>query len=96
VYSHCFNIYDQHRDLIYTTGERIHDSSNNNGAESIDYFDFALETKENDLYFISYDITTINGLKVSSPHYRISERTTIDPEIAASLGMILDEEDGFI
>mgnify|MGYP006898706523 FL=1 len=59
----------------------MHDDENFGLA--FDTFDLLEDLEYNVIYYIQYDITTINKLILSSPKYRITNRETVDPEIHA-------------
>lgn len=65
IYSYCFSLKNlQTNQIVYTTGEKIHDTSKDvNSTESIDtcYIPVTLDS-ENE-YQLEYFITTINGYK---------------------------------
>lgn len=97
LHSYSFNVYDSYRNLIYTTDWQLYNNENVEEIyESSISFKFDIQLEENAIYFIEYNIKTINGLESTSFSYQITERPTLDPEIKASLTMSLDKEDGFI
>ena len=81
VYSYSFSIYNSVNELYYTTGELIHNSSNDVeyglSTDSLIINDFISST--NDVYQIEYTINTLNGLTVSSPRYRMTSEQLLAP-----------------
>lgn len=97
VYSYCFNIYDQNKTLILTSGENVHNSSNDTNADlSFDKYSVMFDLCYNVLYYIQYTITTINKITLSSPMYKMMQRETIDPEISANLIISQNFDNGYI
>lgn len=81
VYSYSFSIYNSLNELYYTTGELIHNSSNDVdyglSTDSLIINDFISST--NDVYQIEYTVNTLNGLTVSSPRYRMTSEQLLAP-----------------
>ena len=97
VYSYKFTVYDQNNNIIATSGEQLHNSSNDvENYESYDEYIFTYDLQENVKYQIQYSITTINGITLSTLKYQIIQRATLDPEIQATLKADLNEDNGFI
>ena len=97
LYSYNFTIYDQYGKVYETTGEQLHNHENDEEAYlSKDRFVLTKTLEENKVYTIQYTGTTINGMKVESPIYRITQRTTIPPEINASLKATMNYENGYV
>ena len=90
-YSYEFNIYDYDYNLIATSEEHIHNSD-------LNYDDFYLSSAldENQIYFIEYKVTTLNGLKVSSGYYKMIEQNLIDGDYDVKLSAQLNTENGYI
>lgn len=80
VYSYQFDFYDEDDKLVYTTGEVIHNSSNdydyNYSTDNITVNDFA---QDNRTYTVQYTITTINGLVMSTPRYKLTTEKFVTP-----------------
>ena len=110
VYSYCFNLYDNHQQLIQTSGERIHNSSanddrnyrnddNNNRDElntSYDLYTIEQDLSVNKIYYLEYIVTTVNKMTVSTGKVRLIQQRSIDPEIHAELFATLNFENGYI
>jgi hypothetical protein len=52
--------------------------------------------EENKIYNIIYTVTTANGVVKSSPKYRITQQSTIPPEVEAKLVATMNEENGYV
>ncbi len=97
VYTYQFNIYDNKDNIIATSGEQIHNATNDTELNfSYDIYNYYQDLSENDIYKIQYSVITNNGLSVSSPRYRIIRRETIEPDIVASLIATSNFDDGYI
>lgn len=96
-YSYQFNLYDNNKQLLQTSGEQIHNSYNDTErGESYDYYDIEQDLEINQVYYLEYIVTTLNGLKVSSDYYKIMQKQSIKPEIKATLVPSLNFENGYI
>ncbi len=97
VYSYQFNIYDENKILIFTSGECLHNSSNDTNANfSTDEYSIMKDLQYYKLYYIDYTITTINKLTLSTIKYKMMQRETIDPEIWANLETSLNFDNSYI
>ena len=97
LYSYKFTVYDQYGAVYETTGEQLHNHENDDEVYlSKDRFMLTKTLEENKVYSIQYTGTTINGMQVESPMYRITQRTTIPPEIKASLNATMNYENGYV
>lgn len=97
VYSYNFKLYNANDEIIGDSGELIHNSINDISLnEANDVFTFPQDLDPSQLYYIQYTATTINGMVVSSPKYRIMQRLSIDPEIHASIIAKSNFEEGYI
>lgn len=97
VYSYRFDVYDNENNIIMTSGNQLHNSSNDvENYESYDDFMLTYDLIENMTYRIKYTVTTVNGMTISTPRYKIIQRATINPEIQATLEAILNYDNGFI
>lgn len=96
-YSYQFDIYDINDNIIYTSGELLHNSSNDTELyESYDNFVYSSDLSIDKTYRIKYTVNTINGLTISSPRYRIMQKLTIDPELKATLHAEENYDNGYI
>lgn len=97
LYSYIFNVYDQHGALYDTSGEQVHNHENDEEVYlSKDRFVLNKSLEDNKIYTIQYSGTTINNMKVNSPKYRITQKTTIPPEIYATLYATMNSENGYV
>lgn len=99
VYSYCFNLYDNHQQLIQTSGERIHNSSANDGNDlntSYDLYTIEQDLSVNTIYYLEYIVTTVNKMTVSTGKVRLIQQRSIDPEIHTELFATLNFENGYI
>ena len=97
VSSYCFNLYNEDKVLFLSSEEQAHNSSTDTNANiSIDKYSVLLDLKYNSMYYIQYEIQTINGLNVKSPLYKMIQRETIDPELYGDLTAEANFEDGYI
>lgn len=97
VSSYRFDIYNSSNETVYTSGEQLHNSSNDvETYESYDNFELNVDLPIDTSYRIKYSITTINGLEVSTPRYRIIQKASLKAEIQASLQVAMDKENGYV
>lgn len=97
VYSYRFDAYDSYNNLIATSGEQLHNSSNDVEInQSYDKFILAQDLEIDKSYYIKYTVNTNNGLTISSPRYRIMSKFSIDPDIKTDLKATLNYENGYI
>jgi hypothetical protein len=97
LYSYRFVISDSTGAIIDDTGEILHNSTKDIlSYETSEEYCFAKDIKANESYFISFIVTTVNGMVASSKKYRITQNRSIRPEIDIELVATLDEGSGFI
>lgn len=97
VYQYRFDVYDPKGDIIATSGDLLHDSSQDvDQDKSYDTFILTRDLEPDESYRIKYTILTTNGIVLSTPRYRIMEKTTIDPEIKAQLVATNNFDNGYI
>lgn len=97
VYSYRFDICDNSGKVIYTSGEQLHNNSNDTeNYTSYDVYELNCDLPIDVVYRIKYTIITINGLEVSTPNYRIAQKSLLAPEIKATLEVSLNEDNGYI
>lgn len=97
VYSYSFNLYDSTNNLIYTTGELIHDNSLNIFTDkSHDEFEIPMYLEQDVGYLLEYKVTTVNGLEVSSLRYHLENASSVKPYINSNLVGYLDRENAYI
>lgn len=97
VYSYCFNVYDNLNNLVASSGELLHNSQNDEESyTSYDSFTYASDLPLDTTYRIQYSVTTTNGLTVSSPKYKIAQKTTLEPNLNADINITTNYENGYI
>ena len=97
MYSSRFVITDSNGVEVSNSGEILHNATTDiESFESFEEYIFEKELDLNKYYYIQYIVTTSNNMVVKSPRYRIMERTSIDPELKATLKATLNFEDGYI
>lgn len=97
VYSYNFTIYDEQNKVLETSGEQLHNHENDDKIyETADLFTMTKSLEENKIYSIVYTVTTANGVVKSSPKYRITQQSTIAPEVEADLIATMNEENGYV
>ena len=97
-YSYCFELYQGDK-LISTSGDLLHNSDNddkNNLQQARDEHTFTQDLTSGLTYKIKYIVTTNNGLTVSSPLYRLTQKPSISPEINASVIATLNYNNGYV
>lgn len=97
VYSYKFNLYDENNNLIETSNEQLHNSSNDVELyESYDSYKLPMDLEPGKMYYIQYVVTTINGMIAASPRYRLVQQFSVDPEILTRINVELNYEEGYI
>lgn len=97
VYNYYFNIYDDQDNLVFSTGEQIHDSTmDTNLYTSYDKFSYYKDLELYKPFKIQYVVITNNNLKIASPIYRIIQRVTIESDLKAQLVVTNNFDDGYI
>ena len=98
MYSYKFNLYDKNHKLIYTTGEQIHNSSENvNPAISIGRADIGQDLNQDDKFYLQFEVTTGNKMVYTSPAYIVVQKIPINPEFNFEISAAIpDREDGGI
>ena len=97
VYSYNFTVYDEQGKVLETSGEQLHNHENDDVVyKSTDSFTMIKSLEENKIYTIIYTVTTANGIVKSSSKYRITQQSTIAPEVEADLVATMNEENGYV
>ena len=97
VNTYQFQVWNSDNELIADSGQILHNSTTDeNEYYSCDNWLLSQDLMPNKRYFIQYTITTNNGLIVKTPRYRIMQKTSIHPELEASLNVELNFENGYI
>ena len=96
-YKYQFVVYDSDKNVYMTSGEQLHNSTNDTEYHtSHDTFDCEYELETGKTYYIQYTITTINNLIISSPRYRIQQKVSIEPNLNADIRLDLNFDNGYI
>lgn len=96
VYSYRFQLYDNEDNLIEDTGVQLHNSSYDTSANSsTDIFYCFRELDEEKNYYLTYSVTTINGLKVSSATYQVIAANLVEPEDPIILNVVLKSDNSW-
>lgn len=96
-YSYRFDVYNNKDNIVATSGDCLHNSSNDTELyESYDEFVLSKDLNIDEAYRIKYTVNTINGMTVSSPRYRVMQKLSIDPDIKATINVSLNYENGYI
>ncbi len=97
VYSYNFSFYLEDGDLYYSTGELLHNNANDNEyGLSVDSVVLSSFIKTSEIYKLVYTVTTINGLVMSSPTYRVTAETLLAPSKNLSILPTANSETGSI
>lgn len=97
VYSYRFDLYDWNGELVETSGDLLHNHENNESIyETNDKYTIKISLQPNKTYTLYYSVITTNGLKESSPGYRIAEQSTIPPEAEIEFDVIMNQENGYV
>lgn len=96
IYSYRFDIIDNNDNIIATSGEQLHNSSEDEESNiTKDTWRYTREIGEDQIYYVSYSITTMNGLQVSKKE-RIRKPETIDANIPMILTADMNFDDGCV
>lgn len=96
-YKYSFTVYDSNKNVYMTSGEQLHNSSNDTEYyTSHDSFDCEYELETGKTYYIQYTVTTINNLVISSPRYRIQQKVSINPNLNADIQLDLNFDNGYV
>ena len=95
VYSYQFFLRDAKDNIVATSGEQIHDYSDDTDTTvSQDTWNLTLELVDGIPYYISYKVTTMNGYVAESQRYVITQSESIDPNLPCKLIAVSDFDDG--
>lgn len=97
VYSYRFDLYGPEGELVTTSGDQLHDSSQDIAIyESYDKYMLSQDLEIDKSFYIQYTVTTTGGMVISSPRYRIMQKLSIDPEIKATLAADMNFDNGYV
>ena len=73
VYSYSFQVFDENDEIYYDTGELLHNASYDTEYNySIDRVSINAFVAEDVTYSIQYNVTTLNGLELSTGQYKLT------------------------
>lgn len=97
VYSYRFDLKNSDGVIIESSGEQLHNSSfDTDNSESIDSFSLTTSLEEGKMYYLDYQVKTINGLvEPKNPNSkRLIKTESIDSNLKADIKVTLNYEDG--
>ena len=96
-YSYIFNLWDSDNNLLLTSGEQLHDVTQDTSSyESRDIFNIYTELKIGKVYYLQYTVTTLNKLVLSTNKYKVMRTISIDTEFPIKLHGQPNNEEGYI
>ena len=97
VYSYQFYLRDPEGNVIATSGEQVHDNSQDRSTtSSSDTWSINQALQDGIPYYLSYKITTMNGLVAETQGYAIIQSESIDPNLPCKLIATPIFEDGCV
>lgn len=97
VYSYSFTLTDSDGKILESSGEKLHDSSNDvNLFESHDQYVLRANLEQDKMYYLDYTVTTVNGLVRTAQTKYIFQIGSIDSKLHTKLECNLDYENGYI
>ena len=97
VYSYEFNVYNDDNEIIYTTGERLHQTSYDvDYSYSIDKAIVNDFSATNVTYAIEYKVTTLNGLVLTTPKYKLTNEDLVSPNEEIAICPEANKDNGYI
>lgn len=97
LYSSRFYIYDENYNLIKDSGEILHSVNGDTSPyEAVDTFEYNDDFELDKSYYIQYEAITSNGMKVSTPRYKLSQRRLRPMVLNAHLEAKSDFETGTV
>lgn len=98
IYSYCFELTDTDGNLVATSGTCLHNSSNDNTSttKTQDSWSNKIELQRNKPYYLTYKVTTMNGLTVSSARYPLMDQDSVDANLPVALIADLNYDDGCV
>lgn len=97
LYSSYFVLYDENENILYTSSEKIHNSSEDEQSNfQKEYFKLDYNLNALDFYYIQFKTVSLNGLQNSSPKYQIIKSETIKSDLTATLIAENNFEEGYV
>lgn len=96
-YNYKFELYDDNKQLIATSGELLHNSTTDTTqGESRDTWVVEKDLNADRLYYIKYFVNTINNYSAETNEYTIIKMDTVDINAKIALNATLQPEDGCV
>lgn len=97
MYSSRFYVMDENYNIVDDTGETLHNITNDDSSyEGQESYQLLADLELDKNYYIVFQVTTTNGLIVTTPKYRIAQRSSISPDITFDLIATADYDNGYI
>lgn len=97
VYSYNFTLKDTSGNILETSGDQLHNSSEDVFLyESRDSYTIKTDLEQDKMYYLDYTVKTINGLVKSAQTKHIFQIGSIDSKLRTKLECNLDYENGYI
>ena len=97
VYSYNFTLKDATGNILETSGDQLHNSSEDVFLyESRDSYTIKTDLEQDKMYYLDYTVKTINGLVKSAQTKHIFQIGSIDSKLHTKLECNLDYENGYI
>ena len=97
VYSYNFTLKDASGNILETSGDQLHNSSEDVFLyESRDLYTIKTDLEQDKMYYLDYTVKTINGLVKSAQTKHIFQIGSIDSKLHTKLECNLDYENGYI
>jgi hypothetical protein len=97
VYTYSFNLYDEFDNLLESSGELLHNVSNDTDPEeNTDHWEIVSDLKPDVSYYVKYSVITTNNLQVVSDRVELKYFETLAPNIGeAHLEVENNFEEGY-
>lgn len=97
LYSSRFIITNSDKIVVEDSGVIIHNTTQDDKRyEAHEVFTISKDLSTDKTYYITFSVTTTNGLELTSPRYRLLQRRSIPAEIHADLIATLNYENGYV
>ena len=96
-YKYRFIFSDSENKVLKDTDWQIHNSSiDDNSYSTQDEFTMPFELTKGTTYYLQYKVITNNNLEVSSPKYRIGQKTSIAADQNLILTATMNQDNGYV
>lgn len=90
LYSSRLQLFDSKGNVIEDTGERVHSVINDTlPNEALEYFNLSRDLKLDQIYRLLLTMTTVNGITVNSPKYKVIQRQNTDLKFDETRNLIV-------